>query len=188
MMDDEIGRVLATLDRLDLEENTLVIFASDNGYMFGSHGRSRKQVWFEESVRVPAIVRWPGRVAVGSVVSPIVSVDFLPTALDAAGLRAPADLEGVSMLPVLAGRKPLRTIGFAELRVGPRYGGEDWKVARQKRFKYVRFRDGHETLYDLLRDPHEEKDASASAAAHEQLLRLRAALDAWLKRTPPVRR
>lgn len=88
-LDAEIGRVLDALDRTGAAENTFVVFAGDNGSMYGSHGEARKQVWYEECVRVPAIARFPSRIRAGSVAPfPVSSVDLLPTFLDAAGVDA----------------------------------------------------------------------------------------------------
>lgn len=85
MLDREIGRVLAKLETLGLADDTLVLMIGDNGWMMGSHGHFGKQVWYEESVRVPALARWPGRIKPGTIVTSLAgSVDFLPTVLAAA--------------------------------------------------------------------------------------------------------
>ncbi|MDR0353931.1 MAG: sulfatase [Opitutaceae bacterium] len=88
-LDAEFGRLLAGLDRQGLAENTLVIYTSDHGEMLGSHGRMQKSIWFEESIGVPLLVRWPGRIAPAR--HPLVfnSLDWAPTLLGLAGAPAP---------------------------------------------------------------------------------------------------
>ncbi len=108
-MDRAIGRLLDALDRLGVADETMVIFTSDNGsYRRGSNGklRGRKGQLWQGGIRVPGIIRWPGRIAAGSVEStPTGIVDLLPTILDATGQSAPTDktLDGVSLLPLFSG-------------------------------------------------------------------------------------
>src|SRR5690606_16708740 len=113
-MDDAIGRVLRTLDELELRENTLVIFYSDNGaFMLPGRGlevasnaplRGGGVTLWEGGIRVPAFMRWPGRLPAGAVCPvPIISTDILPTLLAVAGVQLPVDrvLDGRNVLPVL---------------------------------------------------------------------------------------
>ena len=182
-LDREVGRLLEALESRGLSEDTLVVFAGDNGSMFGSHGEARKQVWYEECVRTPAIVRWPGVIAEGTVTtSPIVSVDFLPTVLEAAGASSeplPEGVTGVSALAALRGEAPARQIAFAELERDERFGGGYWRMARDERFKYVRFDDGSERLYDLESDSSELVDLTSAEGSRDTLTRLRGVLEEW---------
>ena len=188
MLDDQIGRVLAEIDRLGMAERTVVIFASDNGFMFGSHGQAKKQVWFEESVRTPAIVRWPGHIQPGTVVvDPVVSVDLLPTLLDLSGSSPIAALEGTSMLPALQARPSLRKVAYSEVQQGKHWGGDYWQMVRDSRFKLVRFKDGREYFYDLSVDPWERADPMGVRGQRAAKDHLRRALDEWLLRTPQPR-
>jgi arylsulfatase A-like enzyme len=92
-VDDSVGRLLAYLDESGLAENTLVVYASDQGFYLGEHGWFDKRWIFEESLRTPLLVRWPGVTKPGSVSDAIVSnVDFAETFLDAAGVPIPADI------------------------------------------------------------------------------------------------
>jgi arylsulfatase A-like enzyme len=84
-LDAEFGRLLAELDRQGLAENTIVIYTSDHGEMLGSHGRMQKSIWFEESIGVPLLVRWPGRVAPSRLPLVFNSLDWVPTLLGLAG-------------------------------------------------------------------------------------------------------
>lgn len=119
-MDAAFGRLMETLDRQGLTDSTLVVFTSDNGpavtnyHPHGSAGplRLKKGHLYDGGIRVPGIIRWPGRTAPGSVSDePVCGVDLLPTLCEAAGIDPPADrpLDGASMLPVLSGQPLMRS-------------------------------------------------------------------------------
>lgn len=106
-VDESVGRVLDYLDANGLAENTIVVYASDQGFYLGEHGWFDKRWIFEESLRTPLLVRWPGLTQPGTSSSDIVSnVDFAETFLEAAGLPIPADMQGRSLVPVLQGQTP----------------------------------------------------------------------------------
>lgn len=106
-VDENVGRLLDYLKQEGLEENTLVIYASDQGFYLGEHGWFDKRWIFEESLRTPFLVRWPGVIQPGSVNRDIVSIlDFTSTFLDAAGVKIPGDLQGHSLMPLFAGKTP----------------------------------------------------------------------------------
>ncbi len=144
-MDDAFGRLMGALDRQGLRENTLVVFTSDNGpaitpqHPHGSAGplRDKKGSVYEGGIRVPGIVRWPGKTKPGSVSDePVGGVDFLPTVCAATGIAPPRDrvLDGASFLPVLEGKPVTRSTplywhfnrAFGDPRVALRAG--DWKI------------------------------------------------------------
>jgi arylsulfatase A-like enzyme len=100
-IDKNVGRVLDALNDLDLAENTLVIFTSDNGYFLGEHGQGDKRSAHEESIRVPMLVRLPGVIAPGTVSDAMVlNIDLAPTILDMAGQEIPVAMQGKSMRPL----------------------------------------------------------------------------------------
>ena len=106
-VDESVGRLLKYLDDEGLAENTIVVYSSDQGFYLGEHGWFDKRWIFEESLRTPLLVRWPGVVKPGSVNDDLVSnLDFAETFLDAAGLPVPAEMQGRSLVPVLKGRTP----------------------------------------------------------------------------------
>jgi arylsulfatase A-like enzyme len=184
-LDEHVGRVLARLDELGLRDDTLVFFTSDNGIMHMSHGIVGKAVWFEEALRQPAILRWPGRVAPGRRAGALVSsVDFVPSVLELAGVEAPDSLEGRSFLPVVDADREVREHVFAESVRSPQDGGGTWQMVRDERFKLVQFTDREEErLYDLDADPHEQRDLAELPEYAEVAERLRARLRRWRQTT-----
>ncbi|MEY4387519.1 MAG: hypothetical protein RLY20_2802, partial [Verrucomicrobiota bacterium] len=107
-MDENVGRVLDYLKAEGLEEDTIVVYSSDQGFYLGEHGWFDKRWIFEESLRSPLLVRWPGVTKPGSVNRRdlVANLDFAETFLDAAGLPIPAEMQGHSLRPVLAGQTP----------------------------------------------------------------------------------
>lgn len=106
-VDDNVGRVLKYLDDAGLAENTIVMYSSDQGFYLGEHGWFDKRWIYEESVRTPLLVRWPGHVKPGSVSNDLcLNLDFGETFLEVAGAKIPADMQGRSLAPVLEGRTP----------------------------------------------------------------------------------
>lgn len=106
-VDESVGRVLDYLKETGLDKNTIVVYASDQGFYLGEHGWFDKRWVFEESLRTPLLVRWPGVTKPGSVNKDLVSnLDFAQTFLDAAGVTASAEMQGRSLVPVLKGKTP----------------------------------------------------------------------------------
>ena len=104
-VDESVGRVLDYLHTAGLEDSTIVVYASDQGFYLGEHGWFDKRWIFEESLRTPCLIRWPDVTKPGSVNKDIVSnVDFAETFLDAAGAAVPAEMQGKSLAPLLQGR------------------------------------------------------------------------------------
>ncbi|MEN9814004.1 MAG: Choline-sulfatase, partial [Verrucomicrobiota bacterium] len=126
-MDAQVGRVLAALDRLGLADSTTLVFTSDHGYLTGEHGLWQKQSLFEPSARVPLLIVAPGVGRPGSVVrTPVSQVDLYPTLCELAGVAAPANLQGESLVPLLKdpaeeGRQRRGTRGTL-LRLQPAHG------------------------------------------------------------------
>ncbi len=178
--DDHIGRLLGLLKDFGLEENTVVFVTSDNGAhkgeakgfeFFRSNGplRGQKGELYEGGIRVPMIVRWPGRVRAGAVSDyPWSFCDFLPTAAALAGAEAPAGVDGLSMLPLLTGKGgPAREFLYWEFLTYDQQRArlrEDRleQAVRTGRWKAVRTRPGAKLeLYDLARDIGETRDVAA---------------------------
>ncbi len=106
-VDDNVGRILKYLDETGLAENTVVVYSSDQGFYLGEHGWFDKRWIYEESLRTPLLVRWPGVTKPGSANRAIVSnLDFAETFLSLAGVAVPGDMQGRSFVPLLGGNTP----------------------------------------------------------------------------------
>ncbi len=106
-VDESVGQLLDYLKSAGLEQNTIVVYSSDQGFYLGEHGWFDKRWIFEESLRTPLLIRWPGTIKPASINTDIVSnLDFAETFADAAGLDVPADMQGRSLLPILKGQTP----------------------------------------------------------------------------------
>ncbi len=186
-VDESVGRVLDYLEQEGLAENTIVVYASDQGFYLGEHGWFDKRWIFEESMRTPCIVRWPGTAKPGTVNHDIVSIlDFAETFLDVAEVAIPARMQGRSLVPILAGHRPAdwRTSFYYQYyeypkphHVRPHYG------VTTDRYKLVHFYgtgEDYEELFDLQKDPQELRDvysdptyAATKAELTRELARLR---------------
>jgi arylsulfatase len=174
-MDRSIGRLMDLLKELKLEDNTLVMFSSDNGAIGGYAGtdsvffksngdlRGMKGSLYEGGIRTPLIFRWPGKIKAGSTSDlPTAFWDVLPTLCDAAGIATPKEIDGVSVLPTLVGRDGQREHEFLYWEF-PGYSGQQavragkWKAVRQNLGKGPSAVE----LYDLAADPNETKDIAA---------------------------
>jgi len=163
-LDRNIGLLLQYLDEKGLTGNTVVIYASDQGFYLGEHGWFDKRWIYEESLRTPFMLRWPGVVVPGTRVSPItLNIDWAPTLLDIAGIRTPSDMQGESFLPLVDGRgdqgwRKAMYYHYYEYpqphHVYPHFG------IRTERWVLVRFYGPGNfwELYDLERDPEEMKN------------------------------
>ncbi|MCB9384446.1 MAG: sulfatase [Bryobacterales bacterium] len=162
-VDDSVGRVLRWLDVTGLAENTVVIYSSDQGFYLGEHGWFDKRWMYEESLRTPLLARWPGVIEPGRENKDLVSnVDFAETFLDIAGVEAPKDMQGRSLVPIFRGNTPTdwRTSFYYHYYEGPPMQAAH-NVARHYgvrtgRYKLIHYYiDGEWELFDLERDPHE---------------------------------
>ena len=188
-VDESVGKLLDYLDREGLAENTIVVYASDQGFFLGEHGWFDKRWIFEESMKTPMLIRWPGVAKAGAVNKDMVSLLDLPeTFLEAAGVEIPAEMQGRSLVPNLKGETPadqrksfyFHYYEYDEHNVRPHYG------VVTDRYKLVHFY-GPEVdyweLYDREKDPHELRSvyghteyADTQKELHAELTRLRTEL------------
>jgi arylsulfatase A-like enzyme len=194
-MDVEIRRLLETLRRLGLEENTLIVFLSDHGEEFLDHGRMfHGQTVYGELTQVPLFMRWPAGLPQGRVVEDLVqSIDVMPTLLEISGLTAPDGIQGQSLRPLLAGgaqgegRWKVRPAITEKAITSPNGGGPpphdtesyaiadgQWKLIHNR----TRPHGGPEfELYDFVRDPLNKTDVAAQHP--DEVARLAKALEGW---------
>jgi len=185
-VDDNIGRLMDYLDKQGLRDNTLVIYTSDQGFFLGDHGWYDKRFMYEESLRMPFLARWPGKVKPGTTSGDMVlNVDFAPTFLAAAGLPVPADMQGKNALGVLAGNTPAgwRTDMYyryyhypADHRVQPHIG------VRTLTHKLIHFNKIDQwELYDLTVDPREKRNLISEPGQQAKVAELKSRLMALKK-------
>ena len=159
-VDDSIGRVLARLDAAGLTRDTMIVYTSDQGFFLGDHGLFDKRFMYEESIRMPFLVRWPASIKAGTRSDAMaLNVDFAPTLLEAAGAPPSADMQGRSLMPVLRGRPPAdwRTSMYYRYYHDP--GDHNTRAhygIRTRTHKLIYFwkKDQWE-LFDLANDPYE---------------------------------
>ncbi|MEM1444101.1 MAG: sulfatase-like hydrolase/transferase, partial [Verrucomicrobiota bacterium] len=170
-LDDQIGKVMAALDRLGLRESTLVIFTSDHGYHLGEHHFWQKSRFHEEVTRVPLLVSAPG-FETGRTMSLAELMDIYPTACDLLGVDIPETVQGESLRPVLA--DPSATVREAAFSVNRKTG----HFIRTDQWAYMQYKNGAEELYDMENDP----DQFTNLADQEEYAEQKAKLAKMLKR------
>ena len=179
-MDREIERVLDFIDKSGLRDDTVVIYMGDNGMSWGEHGHHGIREPYEEVVRLPWVMRAPGLIPdPGSVREQMaLELDIAPTLLDLAGLPAPKDMDGRSLVPALRSVKaPGRKAFMIQFK---RYYPENtpsYTAVRTERYKYVEFQKGRSPwLFDLKDDPREERNLHGTPEGEKRAAELKALL------------
>jgi arylsulfatase A-like enzyme len=188
-VDENVGKILDALKRLKLSENTVVVYASDNGFYLGEHTLADKRSGYDESMRIPLIVRYPGSGLKGVTRDDLVlNIDLAPTFLDLAGVAVPKTMHGKSWRPLLAKdppKEPFRASFFYEYfredvpkkAAAQAVGGYNTPTmtgVRTATHKLLRYRDHPEwtELFDLAADPFETKNLFADARHAEKRAKL----------------
>lgn len=169
-IDENVGRILNVLDSLKLAENTVVIFSSDNGFFFGEHGLGDKRAAYEESMRIPLLVRYPARFPKGKTIDKLVlNLDQAPSILELAGVSAPKSYQGKSWVALIENKaKDWRTSFLYEYFYEDGTTTPTIKAVRTETSKLIVYPGQEEwnELFDLTKDPSEsdnlinKKDAS----------------------------
>jgi uncharacterized sulfatase len=173
-MDRQLGRVLDTLDRNQLWENTVVLLLGDNGYHLGTRGGYwGKGTPYEDSCGVPLLIAAPGMVQATGCQRVVEYVDFYPTLVDLCGLPPRRDLEGRSLRPLLA--DPAATWNHAAFSIAARNGEPAWLAVSTERFRYLEYADARRPveLYDTQADPREWTNLAARPEHGETLAELK---------------
>jgi arylsulfatase A-like enzyme len=190
-VDDQVGRIVEVLDALDLTADTLLVVTSDHGDMLGSHGRTAKQVPYEESISVPLVFSWPGRLSGGDVGDGVLGlVDLAPTLLGLVGAPPlPHPTYGIDLSQAIADppgrRRPLRdavllsnTVSFDQ---GYAQGVPEWRGVRTPEHTYARDADGTPwLLFDNHRDRWQQDNLVGTPRARQLLRRMDSLLDLLL--------
>ncbi|MEN8694043.1 MAG: sulfatase [Akkermansiaceae bacterium] len=158
-VDESVGTVMENLEKLGIADNTIVIYSSDQGFYIGDHGWYDKRWMYEESLKMPLVVKWPGVTQPGAVNTNLVqNLDYAPTFLEATGTAIPEDLQGNSLVPLLKGETPewrksiyYHYYEYPSVHMIPMHNG-----IRTDRYKLINFYHFDEwELYDLETDPDE---------------------------------
>ncbi len=186
-LDRNIGRILKYLDSTGLAKNTVVIYASDQGFYMGEHGWFDKRFMYEESLRTPFVIRYPGKIKAGTRMDKIVvNIDFAPTLLEIAGVKAPLDMQGKSFWKLLSSPSVKQSwrrgmyYHYYEYpephRVAPHFG------IRTEQYKLIRFYgpDNHWELYDLKNDKGEMQNLYGNAKYRKLIQQLEKQLRALI--------
>jgi uncharacterized sulfatase len=181
-VDESVGAILDYLDQHGLANNTLVIYTSDQGFYLGEHGWFDKRFMYEESLRTPLLMRWPGHIPAGTTAAEMVmNIDFAPTILELAGLDVPAEVQGNSLKEIMRGDAPpdwrdsiyyhyYEYPGFHNVKA--HYG------VRTHRYKLIHFYDDIDEweFFDLEVDPHELHNLIDDPDTQNEIAALRAEL------------
>ena len=186
-VDENIGRILDYLKENGLEQNTVVMYSSDQGFYLGEHGWFDKRFMYEESFRTPLVVRWPGVVKPGQRNQDLVqNIDFAETFLDIAGAPIPDDMQGKSLVPLLKGETPddwRRSLYYHYYEYPAVHSVRRHEGVFDGQLKLIRFYgddvpNGEEwELFDLKTDPHEMKSVYGQPDYANQVVELKAELE-----------
>jgi arylsulfatase A-like enzyme len=184
-VDRAVGAILGALERTGRLGNTLVVFTSDNGLLHGEHRWTKKEAPYEESIRVPLVLRWDaaGWAAPAELDELALNVDLAPTIADAAGVDLAA--EGRSLLPLLEGRAAAWREDFLVEHMENENPIPTYCAVRTRTEIYVLYSSGEEELYDLESDPFELENLAAAPSSSSELEALRARLRELCVPQPP---
>ncbi len=180
-VDESVGTLMETLDQLGLADNTVVIYSSDQGFYIGDHGWYDKRWMYDESLKMPLIVKWPGVAKAGTYNEDLVqNLDYAETFLEMAGAAIPSDMQGASLVPLLKGEQPAdwrksiyyHYYEYPSVHMVPRHYG-----VRSHRYKLMRFYQFDEwEFYDLENDPDELTNQYNNPEYAEQIAEMKAEL------------
>ena len=184
MVDDLFGKLLDRLEVDGLLHDTLIIYCSDHGEMMGSHGLWHKMAPYEECLRVPLLMRLPGRIPAGLRSNATVSlIDVPATILSIVGLDVPAIYQGRDLIPLLTGAGD-DGVRFSEMKsLGDWHGIADFRLVVDNRYKFVWHDGDRAELYDLSEDPFEQNNLEAASQMTDLRTRLSSELFQWMRET-----
>jgi len=184
-VDESLGRLMATLDSLQLLDRTAIVLTSDNGFFFGEHGlTTERRLPYEESIRNPLLLRYPPRVAAGARPQGLaLTVDVAPTVLELTGVPIAPSIQGRSLLPLLVAtpkdwRQSVLVEFYTNEQPFPHLLDMDYRAVRTSRYKYIHWikHPGQDELYDLQTDSLERRNLAADPSMASTRVTLRAEL------------
>ena len=173
-IDWNLGKIMKTIDQLGIAKDTILVFTSDHGEMFASHGRRAKNIFYEEACRVPFLLSWPG----GDFAKPTADIclntpDIMPTILSLMNLPVPSDAEGNDLSHSIFGRSGFEPDAAFLQGMGTTaawQNGTEWRALRDKRYTYAVYRkDKKECLFDNISDPYQLTNLANNSSNKRQL-------------------
>ncbi len=180
-VDENVGRVLDYLDKNDLTNNTLLIYTGDQGMYLGENGWFDKRWMYDVSMQAPLLMRWPGKIRPGSINNTMVqTIDYAPTFLGAAGIAVPDWMQGINLVPLISGQQkdlPRKNLYYHFYEYKADHTVLEHLGVRGERYKLIYFYPVNEwELYDLKKDPQEQKNLAGSAGHQKVLQQMKAEL------------
>ncbi len=174
-IDDNVGRLLDWLEASGEADNTIVVYCSDQGFYLGEHGWYDKRWMFEESMRMPLLIQWPGRIAPGTRYDQLVqNIDYAPTFLEACGLDVPEDMHGTSLLRVIEDGQTIHDDLYYHYYMSGDHGVPAHDGVRTLRHKLIHFYESNEfNLFDLDKDPTEMVSVHEDPACADTLAEMK---------------
>ena len=190
-IEEGVGEILKTLKDTGQLDNTIIVFTSDNGYFYGEHGLSvERRLAYEESIRMPLLVRYPKAIKAGTVRNEFaLNLDLAPTLLELAGVAVPNTMQGRSLVPLLTGKRTAWRdsflIEYYSDKVFPRILQMGYQAVRDGRWKYLHYLelDGMDELYDLKADPYEMKNLIHQPGAAQAFAEMKKKMERLLQET-----
>jgi N-acetylglucosamine-6-sulfatase len=177
-VDESVGRVIKALEETGQLDNTLLVFTSDNGYFWNEHHLGDKRAAYEESIRVPMVMRYPKLIKAGTKIDPMVlNIDLAPTFIELGGAKPIDGGHGQSLIPLLKGdNSAWRKSALFEYFLEKQYPNiETWQAIRTERWKFIHYEklQDMDELYDLQADPYEMKNLIHDPGSADQLAQLK---------------
>lgn len=185
-IDWNIGRLVKTLDELGIADNTILVFTSDHGEMFGSHGRQAKYIFYEEASRIPFLIRWPSKIPKKTVTDALLGTpDIMPTLLSMMNLNSPRSTEGVDLSAHAMGKggsQPEYAFMQGMGTTAAWQDGTEWRALRDHEYTYAIYhRDGSELLFNNFKDPYQLRNLVGERGEAANLRRVRDLSTKWRK-------
>ena len=190
-VDESLGRIMEALTKQGVLDKTVILLMGDNGYFYGEHGLSEeRRLAYEESIRLPLLIRYPPKVRAGSKPrAQVLTIDVAPTLLDLAGAKPLAGIDGRSVVPLFGSKETPADwrrsflIEYTTDIVFPRILRMGYDAVRNERYKFIRYREleGMNELYDLQQDPFELRNLIDAKSKTNLRRRMEGELDALLK-------
>jgi arylsulfatase A-like enzyme len=183
-IDRSVGRIMQALEDEGLAENTILVFTSDHGEMFGAHGRKAKYIFYEEAARIPFLMRWPGHIPAKLVTDTLLGTpDIMPTLLSLLNLPIPGSVEGTDLSRHALGKGGSGPTAAHMQGMGTTAAwtdGTEWRALRDGEYTYAIYhRDGRELLFHNRKDPYQLRDLAEDKAQAATLAHYRELSQKW---------